>query len=110
MLQYWFYVLSSLLDAVFSSVNNAFGNRSWQYNICKNRRNYGNSLVNIFPLGESSQEPCDFSRGRFRSVTKKRLEKEWIKCAIIIDHIIDIHYCDKNASKKSKYGSERTIL
>lgn len=26
MLQYWFYVLSSLLDAVFSSVNNAFGN------------------------------------------------------------------------------------
>ena len=23
-------------------------------------------LINIFPLGESSQEPCDFSRGRFR--------------------------------------------
>ena len=24
-------------------------------------------MVNIFSLGESSQEPCDFSRGRFRA-------------------------------------------
>jgi hypothetical protein len=32
-------------------------------NITKNRRDYGDSLVNISPLGESSQEPCGFSRG-----------------------------------------------
>ena len=43
-----------------------FGCCRFVYNHYKNRRNYGDSLVNIFPLGESSQEPCDFSRGRFR--------------------------------------------
>ena len=35
-------------------------------------------MVNIFPLGENSQEPCDFSRGRFSGVLEfdlKDIEK-----------------------------------
>lgn len=32
-----------------------------------NRRNYGDSLVNKRALVLCSQEPCDFSRGRFRA-------------------------------------------
>ena len=35
-------------------------------NIYKNRGNHGDSLVNIPSIEEGSQEPCDFSRGRFR--------------------------------------------
>lgn len=42
------------------------GIRTLTYNICKNRRDYGDSLVNIFSLEKISQESCDFSRGRFR--------------------------------------------
>ena len=40
----------------------------WQvkvYYICKNRRNYGDSLVNKVSIETCSQEPRDFSRGRF---------------------------------------------
>ncbi|MXQ46906.1 hypothetical protein GSM30_14455, partial [Clostridioides difficile] len=40
-------------------------------NLCKNRRNYGDSLWRIsktyFSMQNSmKQEPCDFSHGRFR--------------------------------------------
>ena len=53
-------------------------------------------MVNIFPIGESSQEPCDFSRGRFR--TANDLNEE----------IIDTQ--DYNEMIISRYGENCDLL
>ena len=43
-----------------------------------NRRNYGDSLVNKEAVVSCSQEPCDFSRGRFRMPLRLDIDEDLI--------------------------------